>query len=95
MKINRYLAGPGVSPSRRQVNHRLKAFVWVSHYCLLFTSLLEILAYVNPLENLNYSGELVELSTMPTNWTLSTIEAALFVAFVVILAGAGTWAGVG
>jgi hypothetical protein len=62
---------------------------------MLFTSLLEIWAYVNPLENLNYSGGLVELSTMPTNWTLSTIEAALFVALVVILAGAGTWAAVG
>jgi hypothetical protein len=32
---------------------------------------------------------------MPTNWTLSTIEAALFVGLVVILAGAGTWAAVG
>ena len=33
---------------------------------------------------------------MPTNWTLSSIEAALFVALVVVLAGAvGTWAAVG
>jgi hypothetical protein len=32
---------------------------------------------------------------MPTNWTLSAIEAALFVAVVVILAGAGTWAAIG
>jgi hypothetical protein len=32
---------------------------------------------------------------MPTSWTLSTIEAALFVALVVILAGAGTWAAIG
>jgi hypothetical protein len=32
---------------------------------------------------------------MPTNWTLSTMEAALFVALVVVLAGAGTWAALG
>jgi hypothetical protein len=25
-------------------------------------------------------------------WTLSTIEAAFFVGFVLVLAGAGTWA---
>ena len=29
---------------------------------------------------------------MPTAWTLSTVEAALFVAVVLGLAGAGTWA---
>jgi hypothetical protein len=38
---------------------------------------------------------MAELSTMPTNWTLSTMEAALFVALVVVLAGAGTWAALG
>jgi hypothetical protein len=32
---------------------------------------------------------------MPTNWTLSTMEAARFVALVVVLAGAGTWAALG
>jgi hypothetical protein len=32
---------------------------------------------------------------MPTNWTLSTMEASLFVALVVVLAGAGTWAAIG
>jgi hypothetical protein len=32
---------------------------------------------------------------MPTNWTLSTIEAAVFLAVVVVLASAGTWAAVG
>jgi hypothetical protein len=47
------------------------------------------------LKNLNYSGWVPELSTMPTTWTLSSIEAALFVALVVVLAGAGTWAAVG
>ncbi len=32
---------------------------------------------------------------MQTNWTLTTIEAAVFVALVVGLAGAGTWAAIG
>ena len=32
---------------------------------------------------------------MPTNSTLSTMEAALFVALVVVLASAGTWAAIG
>jgi hypothetical protein len=30
----------------------------------------------------------------PTTWTMSTIEAAIFVAIVLGLAGAGTWASV-
>jgi hypothetical protein len=29
---------------------------------------------------------------MRTPWTLSTIEAAIFLAVVLVLAGAGTWA---
>jgi hypothetical protein len=29
---------------------------------------------------------------MPTTWTLSKIEAVVFVALVLVLAGAGTWA---
>jgi hypothetical protein len=33
-----------------------------------------------------------ELSTMRTPWTLSSIEAAIFLALVLVLAGAGTWA---
>jgi hypothetical protein len=37
-----------------------------------------------------------ELSTMmPTAWTMSAFEAAIFVAIVVGLAGAGAWASVG
>ena len=39
----------------------------------------------------NY-GLYPELSTMRTPWTLSTIEAAIFLALVLVLAGAGTWA---
>jgi hypothetical protein len=35
------------------------------------------------------------LSTTPTNWTLSTMEAALGVQLVVVLAGAGSWAAIG
>ena len=31
---------------------------------------------------------------LPTAWTLTTIEAAVFVAVVLGLAGAGTWASV-
>jgi hypothetical protein len=30
---------------------------------------------------------------MPTTWTLSKIEAAVFVALVLALAGAGIWGG--
>jgi hypothetical protein len=29
---------------------------------------------------------------MRTPWTLSTIEAAIFIGLVLVLAGAGTWA---
>jgi hypothetical protein len=29
---------------------------------------------------------------MRSPWTLSTIETAIFVGFVLVLAGAGTWA---
>jgi hypothetical protein len=29
---------------------------------------------------------------MRTPWTLSTIEAAIFIGFVLVLAGAGMWA---
>jgi len=61
---------------------------------MLFTGLPKILVYINPLEKISYSLLVQELSTMPTNWTLSTIEAAVFVALVVILAGAGTWAAI-
>lgn len=32
---------------------------------------------------------------MATNWTQSTMEAALFVALVVVLASAGSWAAIG
>jgi hypothetical protein len=31
---------------------------------------------------------------LPTAWTLTTIETAVFVAVVLALAGAGTWASV-
>jgi hypothetical protein len=31
---------------------------------------------------------------MRTPWTLSTIEAAVFIALVLVVAGAGTWASV-
>ena len=61
----------------------------------LFTGLLKIWAYDNPLETLSYSSGVMELSTMPTTWTLSTIEAAVFVALVIVLASAGTWAAMG
>jgi hypothetical protein len=32
---------------------------------------------------------------MRTPWTLSTIEALLFIGLVLVLAGAGTWVAVG
>jgi hypothetical protein len=38
------------------------------------------------------AGFIVELSTMPTSWTLTNIEAAIFVGLVLVVAGAGTWA---
>jgi hypothetical protein len=38
------------------------------------------------------AGLIVELSTMPTSWTLTNIEAAIFVGLVLVVAGAGTWA---
>jgi hypothetical protein len=36
-----------------------------------------------------------EVIHMRTPWTLSTIEAAIFLGLVLVLAGAGTWAAVG
>jgi hypothetical protein len=50
-------------------------------------------AYDNYLKTLNYSNWVTELSTMPTSWTLSMIEAVVFVALVLVLAGAGIWGG--
>jgi hypothetical protein len=32
-----------------------------------------------------------ELSTMPSAWTMSTVEAAIFLSVVLGLAGAGAW----
>jgi hypothetical protein len=32
---------------------------------------------------------------MRTPWTLSNIEAAIFIGLVLVLAGAGTWASIG
>jgi hypothetical protein len=58
----------------------------------LCTGLLKIRAYDNPLKTLSYSCGGTELSTMPTTWTLSKIEAVVFVALVLVLAGAGIWA---
>jgi hypothetical protein len=62
---------------------------------MLSTAMPKKWAYGNHLKILSIRAGVTELSTMPTNWTLSTIEAALFVALVVILAGAGTWAAIG
>jgi hypothetical protein len=36
----------------------------------------------------------IAIRHMRTPWTLSTIEAAIFIGLVLILAGAGTWASV-
>ena len=47
--------------------------------------------YDNPLKGLWYLCLGSELSTMPSAWTMSAVEAAIFLSVVLGLAGAGTW----
>ena len=48
-------------------------------------------AFYKSFNIMDNSGLYPELSTC-VPWTLSTIEAAIFIGLVLILAGAGTWA---
>jgi hypothetical protein len=96
-------APPGVDPSSRNspfkgLSKRKKPAVAsspASSFAIFVHRYAQKMSILKLLKYLSYSGWIPELSTMPTNWTLSSIEAALFVALVVVLAGAGTWAAVG
>jgi integrase len=57
---------------------------------LINSSTTKMLCY-NPLTRLNYLCLGGELSTMPSAWTMSTVEAAIFLSVVLGLAGAGAW----
>ena len=85
-------------PQLKDLSNRKKPVVasWsASELAIFIHRSAQNMSLLKLLKDLNYSGWVPELSTLPTNWTLSSIEAALFVALVVVLAGAGTWAAVG